>query len=170
MSTIELASGPTDGRLLEGVTTRRGALADAFEVAAMHGRCSERALAERFGDLGVEVTPRIARGLLDPPDGWSLVAERGRQVVGLSVAAPLSGSDIEVGVLVEEAARHAGVGSRLFQETAVEAARRGFDAMVCASRPDNQAVLGCIQRAGFVARVSSAGGIMQIVVPLRRRG
>lgn len=154
------------------VRTRTATLDDLEPVVAMHTRCSPTTLHRRFHVPVPEVHPRLVRRLIEPPRGWSVVAEQCGQVVGLGCAGALSGTELEVGLLVEDAHQGTGVGSRMLRDLAHEARLRGYRTLVCLAEADNESVLPTVRRAGLDGVATVVDGLLEIVVPLsaRRRG
>jgi ribosomal protein S18 acetylase RimI-like enzyme len=150
------------------VRTRYGAEADLASVIALHHRCSTEALNRRFHAPMPRVRERLARQLVCPVGGWSMLAELGGEVVGMAVAGPLSCHDIEIALLVENSHQGCGIGTRLLRQTAADAAQRGYRAVQCLTQPDNQAVLGVVRKAGLVALPTWNDGLLHIEMPLTR--
>ncbi len=148
------------------VRTRRAALDDVDEVVALHARCSPDTLQRRFHVPGSYVAPRLARRLVAPVDGWSIVAEQRGCVVGLGCAGALSERVVEVGLLVEDLHQGTGIGSRLLRDLAVEARARDFHTLVCLAEADNESVLPTVHRAGLEGVPTLTDGLLEVVVPL----
>lgn len=153
---------------LADVVLRPAELADAAAVEAMHARCSETSLYRRFHTPLPRVSARMVRQLLKPTDGWSLLAERDGEVVALACAAPVSASEVEVGLLVEDRQQRQGIGTRLLHEVAVEATARGYRSAQVLAQSDNDRVLATVHRAGLIGRVSWVDQLLCISVPLRQ--
>ncbi|MGZ4533945.1 MAG: N-acetyltransferase family protein [Nocardioidaceae bacterium] len=166
MSTRFLAPPPRT--TLADVSTRHGTLDDADPVVAMHARCSEESIYRRYHAPLPRLGPRLAHQLLAPPGGWSLVAEYDGRVVALACAGPLSATELELGLLVEDAEQHRGIGARLLREGADDAAGRGFRTLHCLAQPENDRVVTTANRAGLVARLSWTDGLLDVQMPLRR--
>lgn len=148
------------------VRTRQGTDDDLALVTALHDRCSADALLRRFHAPVARVPDRIARGLIAPHRGWSVLAVHGEEVVGMACAGPESEHTVEVGILVEDASQGRGVGSRLLRDVATEAAARGYRSLLCLTQPDNDVVLATIRRVGLPHTVTHADGLMRIVMQL----
>jgi len=148
------------------VRTRTATLDDLEPVVAMHARCSPTTLRRRFHVPVPEVHPRLVRRLIEPPRGWSVVAEQCGQVVGLGCAGPLSRTELEVGLLVEDAHQGSGVGARMLRELAREGGLRGYRAIICLAEPDNESVLPTVRRAGLDSVATVVDGLLEIVVSL----
>ncbi len=154
------------------VRTRHGTLDDVEAVVALHTRCSPETLRRRFHVPLPAVSGRLARQLLAPPRGWSVLAEQCDELVGLGCAGPLSATRLEVGLLVEDACHGSGIGSRMLRELARDARVRGFRDLVCLAEPDNGSLLPTVRRAGLEGVPSWVDGLLEVVVPLPagRRG
>jgi len=148
------------------VRTRHATPHDLTSVTALHERCSAETLHRRFhAPLGT-LTPRLALALISPTDGWSLLAERGPDVVAMACAGPLSRDDLEIGLLVEDASQGLGIGARLVRELAAEATVRGYRRVHCLTLPDNDAVLGTVAKAGLPFEAAHVDGLLQVLMPL----
>ena len=154
------------------VRTRTATLDDVEAVVALHARCSPETLHRRFHVPVTEVHDPLACRLIAPPRGWSVVAEQCGQVVGLGCAGPLSRTELEVGLLVEDARQGSGVGSRMLRELAREGRLRGYRAIICLAESGNESVLPTVRRAGLDGVATLVDGLLEIVVPLpvRPRG
>jgi ribosomal protein S18 acetylase RimI-like enzyme len=148
------------------VRTRQGTDDDLALVTALHDRCSADALLRRFHAPVPRVPDRMARGLIAPHHGWSVLAVHGQDAVGMACAGPVSEHMVEVGILVEDASQGRGVGSRLLRDVATEGAARGYRSLLCLTQPDNDAVLATIQRVALPHTVTYADGLMRIVMQI----
>jgi ribosomal protein S18 acetylase RimI-like enzyme len=144
---------------------RFGTVEDTQAVIAMHERCSAESVYRRYHAPLPRPTPRLARALLEPPGGFSLVLAVGDAVVALGLLAP--GPDgAELGLLVEDGRQRRGHGARLTRALVEEAARRGLDSVVCMVQADNDAVLATVRRAGLRAHVARVDGCTRYRIPL----
>ncbi len=150
------------------VTTRYGVADDHARVADLHSRCSDHTLFRRFHAPLPRTSDTLARRLLQPENGWSLVAEVDADLVAMACAGPLSNLDLEVGILVQDSWQGSGLGSLLLGEIAAEAAARGYRALRCLTQPDNHAVLGTARKTGLSTQISSHDGLMIVAMPLDR--
>jgi GNAT superfamily N-acetyltransferase len=148
------------------VRTRYAGVHDLEQVTAMHRRCSPETLHRRFHVPLPAVPERLVRRLLAPGTGWSLLAEQYGEVVGLASAGPLSDSELEVGLIVEDAHQGTGVGSRLLRDVAAEARTRGYAGIVCVTQPDNESMLRTVRRAGLEGSTRRTDGVVEIAIPL----
>lgn len=154
------------------VTLRAGSVADTDALVALHARCSSETLYRRYHAPMSHVTPRMARSLLEPHGGRSLVLSIGDEVVAVGVysvdPASTEPGSVEVGLMVEDSWQRQGHGARLLRALAVEAADRGVETLSCLVQPENDAVLRAIQRAGLRARVSFVDGLTEYRIPVAK--
>ena len=150
------------------VSTRLATWLDTERIEAMHARCSATSLCHRFHSPLPRVSARLVRQLVAPPGGWSLVAEHAGEVVGFACAGAVSSSEVEVGLLVEDRHQHRGIGTRLLHETAVEAARRGYQSLQMLTMPENDRLLATVQAAGLVGYASWCDGLLGVSASVRR--
>jgi ribosomal protein S18 acetylase RimI-like enzyme len=148
------------------VRTRLATVEDVRSVGALYDRCSAQTLQRRFHTPVWNLSDRMVRRLISPPDGWSLVATRGQEVVGHGCAGPVSPTTVEVGLLVDDACQGTGVGTRLMRDLAGSAAERGYASLVCLVEPDNESVLSTVRRAGLAGVPSYVDGLLEIDVAL----
>ena len=148
------------------VRTRPATLDDLDAIVDLHARCSAETLRSRFHTPVAHVPPRLARQLIAPRDGWSVLAEQCGEVIGLGCAAPVSRSTVEVGLLVEDLSQGTGVGSRMLRDLAQEAGTRGFDRLACLTEADNESVLRTVRRAGLDGEPALVDGFLEVLVPL----
>jgi L-amino acid N-acyltransferase YncA len=153
---------------LADVTLRLGEVHDVEAVEEMHGRCSEKSLHRRFHAPVSRVSARQVRTMLSPTNGWSLVAERRGEVIGFACAAPVSATEIELGMLVEDREQARGLGTRMLHDIAVETAARGYTDLQIYAQPQNERVLAMVQKAGLTGRVSWYDGFLRIAMSVRR--
>ncbi|HEX4977005.1 MAG TPA: GNAT family N-acetyltransferase [Nocardioides sp.] len=146
---------------------RLGDAADLARLDALHRRCTRETLRRRFHTAVPVVPQRLARQTLLPAGGWSVVAELGADLVGMACTGPLSGSDLEVGILVEDAHQGRGIGTRLLRHVADEAAARGYRSMVCLTEPDNRAAERALARTGLDTTSTTEDGMLEVTVLLR---
>lgn len=155
------------------VTLRRGSMADAGALVAMHARSSAETVYRRYHAPVQHVTARLARALLEPVGGLSMVLATGDDVVAVGMVGSVGRDDdgdqvAEVGLMVEDRWQRQGHGSQLLRALAFEAARAGIDTLLCTVLPDSTALLSVIRRAGLRARVCYDDGLTQYRVPVAR--
>ena len=136
---------PTDQRL----RVRPGTGDDLPRLVAMHARCSDDTVHRRYHSAMPRLAPRLAHGLLQPEQGWSVVAARGPDLLGIAVYAADRDGTYDVGLLVEDRWQRQGVGTRL----------RGIPALTCTTQSDNSSVPRTIRRAGFDPHISVVDGL-----------
>jgi len=141
---------------------------DADAVEALHDRCSDETLYRRFHSAVPRVPVGVVHQMLQPVGGWSVLVVSQDTVVGFACAAPVSASEVEVGMLVDDRHQRRGIGTRLLHELSAGAAERGYQGMECHTLPDNTAVLATLRRAGMIGRVAWRDGLLQISIPVRR--
>lgn len=148
------------------VELRMGRAEDAEALLAMHVRCSAETTYRRYHAPLSRISPRLARSLLEPEGGLSIVLAVGDDIVGLGMICP-EGAGAELGVMVEDGWQRKGLGTRLLRALAVEAASRGFETVTCMVQRDNDAVLGTIRGAGLRARVTFVDGVTKYRIPVQ---
>jgi GNAT superfamily N-acetyltransferase len=144
------------------VTTRHATTDDVDALAAMHRRCSPGTLRSRFHVPVTSVPTARVRQLVSPDAGWSRVAERGGEVVGLACAGALSAAEVEIGILVEDAHQSHGIGSRLLRDLADDAVGRGYSHLLCVAEPDSAALLPTVRRAGLTGVPTRVDGVVEV--------
>jgi GNAT superfamily N-acetyltransferase len=148
------------------VRTRHASADDVGAVLELYNRCSPQTLELRFHIPVSHVPERLVRDLVEPQDGWSVVAEQGEEVIGHGCAGRLSASRVEIGLLVDDAFQGTGVGTRLLRDLAASATDRGCTSMVCSVAPDNASVLPTVRRAGLEGLSTYVDGVVEIEIPL----
>lgn len=169
------AAGSTPGTVLDGVAAkdllvRRGIAADAAAVLDLHRRCSAETISRRYLSAGFSPSLRQARALLQPGEGFSFVVTGGAAapdvVVGVACCSGSAGG-AEAAVLVEDGWQRRGLGTRLLQAVAREAASQGLAELTLISRADNRGVFATLHRTGLRARISRVDGLSRYTVSLR---
>lgn len=146
---------------------RYGDASDLSRLDALHRRCTPQTLHRRFHTAVPVVPERLARQTLLPDGGWSVVAELGPHLVGIACTGPLSCTDLEVGVLVEDVHQGRGIGTQLLRHVAAEATARGYRSMLCLTDPDNRAAERALARSGLVATTAAYDGLLVVTVRLQ---
>lgn len=148
---------------------RRATVDDAGSVVAMHDRCSYESRTRRYHVPMPKLTARTARHLSAPAGGVSIVAAVDDAVVGMATAAPweeLSGSAMEIAVLVEDGWQRNGLGSQLLRRVIQEARELGADRVVCMVQPENDAMLRTVEGLRMRTRVEPDSGHLMVTVAL----
>ena len=146
---------------------RRGTVADIRALVELHERCSADTLTRRYHTPTPRLSPRAARALLLPADGFSLVLPDSddRSIVAIGMVAR-EGEVWEAALLVEDRWQQRGHGTELLRALATEAARSGVAELTLLTRRDDTAVLATVHRAGLRAHVACADGVNRLRVPL----
>jgi GNAT superfamily N-acetyltransferase len=152
------------------VAMRYGYVSDLPRLDALHRRCSPETLRRRFHAAVPVVPQRLLRRTLLPEGGWSVVADAGADLVGVASTGPLSCTDLEVGVLVEDAHQGRGIGTRLVQHVAAEATGRGYRSLVCLTDPENPAAERALARSGLHTTTAPHDGLLVVTVRLQPEG
>ncbi len=159
--------GPVPAADPDRVTLRPGVPEDAGALIAMHARCSADTVYRRYHVPVPHLSRRLARTLLAPVGGFSLVLAVGEDIVGLGMLAP-GESGAELGLVVEDRWQRQGFGTKMLRALAVEAAYQGFETLTCMVQQDNDAVLATIRSAGLRARVSFVDGVTEFRIPVHK--
>ena len=147
-------------------TLRLGPAQDVDALVAMHARCSAATTYRRYHAPVPHISARLARSLLEPAGGVSMVVTVGEDIVAIGMLAPdLAGA--ELGLMVEDGWQRKGYGTKLLRALAIEAASRGFDTLTCMVQRDNDIVLATIRRAGLRARVTFDDGATRYRIPVQ---
>ena len=152
------------------VAMRYGDVSDLPRLDALHRRCSPETLRRRFHAAVPVVPQRLLRRTLLPEGGWSVVADAGSDLVGVASTGPRSCTDLEVGVLVEDTHQGRGIGTRLLQHVAAEAAGRGYRSLVCLTDPENPAAERALARSGLHTTTAPRDGLLVVTVRLQPGG
>lgn len=144
---------------------------DAHAVAAMHKRCSQRTLYQRYVSSGDWQEIQMRR-LSGGHSGATLVAvgDEG-QVIGLGNVFPEHSGDehsAEIAVLVEDARQGGGVGSALLRRLVRLAERLEFDEVVAIVLADNTGMLRLLSRMGLTWTSKVEDGLTTMRAPLTR--
>ncbi len=152
-----------------GVATRLGTINDVRALVRMHAECSPATIEQRYLSPMAVLGVGLAARLLCPEGGFSLLTERGEDLVGIATVAPFDddpSSGAEVGQLVVDRCQRQGLGTALLNAATREATRRALAQLVLTVRPSNRAVLNMVNAAGLRARVSTHDGFTQVVISL----
>jgi L-amino acid N-acyltransferase YncA len=159
-----------DDRGSMGVAVRAGTLSDVRALVRMHAECSPATVEKRYLSPMPVLGARLAARLLCPVDGFSLVSERGQDIVGITTVAPYDDEPTmaEVGQLVADRCQRQGIGTALLLAATRDATRRAFHQLVLTVHPDNRAVLNMVNAAGLRANVGTRDGLTHVTISLRR--
>jgi acetyl coenzyme A synthetase (ADP forming)-like protein len=152
---------------------RPATLDDVDELVAFFGGLSEHSLYLRFHGFS-HVTPRLVRSLVgnDPLEQDSLVgvmagpggAER---IVAMGTYARLrEPSRAEVAFTVADEMQGRGVGTRLLEQLAQQAAAVGVEHFVAEVLPQNSQMLHVFEDGGFELRRASQDGVVEVVLDI----
>lgn len=140
------------------IVLREGVESDVDALAELHAACSLQTLYARYHTGMRSVPRRWLHRLLSPPDGLSLVAVAGSEVVGYAqlIGAGASASattarSAEVSLLVADEWQGKGVGTALLARLCVLASARGLDSLFAMCLQGDRRVLGAARRAGVRA-------------------
>jgi GNAT superfamily N-acetyltransferase len=113
------------GRAGAADVLHRLAPSDVDELVAMHARCSPRTRYARWHGHTKRFPPSYLTRLMH--EDVALLARRDGEVIGLASAAQVSPDTWEIGLLVEDAWQHRGVGGQLLTEIVALARRDGAE-------------------------------------------
>lgn len=162
-----VTEGPRPGSAVPAL--RKAAVEDAPAVVDMHERCSYESRTRRYHVPIPKLTARTARHLSAPAGGVSIVATVGDAVIGMATAAPweeLTGTAMEVAVLVEDGWQRQGLGSQLLRRVIQEARYLGADRVVCMVQPENDGMLRTVEGLRMRTRVVQDSGHLMVTVAL----
>jgi acetyl coenzyme A synthetase (ADP forming)-like protein len=142
---------------------------DGLAVAALHGRLSPETVRLRY--FGAH--PHLSEVELDrvvgkaDPDHLVLVAERGRQLIGIAQYDRLPGSDVaEVAFVVDDAHQGLGIGTLLLEYLASEGRRNGLKRFAADTLLENNAMVQVFRDAGFTQRSTLESGVIRVVMDI----
>lgn len=149
-------------------TLRRGTVVDIRSLVEMHERCSAETLSRGYHSPMRRLSPRLARGMLLPDEGFSLVLpdRSGDKLLAIGTVAFQDGV-VEAALLVEDRWQRRGHGTDLLRAMATEAAGMGAEELTLVTRRDDTAVLATVHRVGLRAHVRCVDGANRLRVPLR---
>ncbi|GAA3431890.1 GNAT family N-acetyltransferase [Kutzneria kofuensis] len=154
-----------------GLVLRIGRPSDADEVAALHKRCSMRALFARY-HAGVRTVPRRwLHRLLSPPRGTTVLAVAGRDVVAIGQLIGMTDPRrAEVSLLVEDGWQRRGVGTAMLSHLASVARGGGYEELVGWCLPAEDALTRTAARAGLSTRQTVEDGLLRVAVAVGKTG
>jgi acetyl coenzyme A synthetase (ADP forming)-like protein len=145
---------------------------DAGALLAFVGSLSQRSLYLRYHGLP-QVGPRLVESLLEPD--WqergallgALVDESSERVVAVANYVRLRDPKLaEAAFAVADEHQGRGIGTRLLEQLAGRAAAVGIERFVAYVLPDNRAMLGVFESAGFQLTRELEGGEVEVQFPL----
>ena len=163
----ELETAPEPEPAVDLGTLRPGTVVDIRPLVEMHGRCSAETLSRRYHSPMRRLSPRLARAMLLPRDGFSLVLpDRSGDVVVAMGMVSFRDDAAEAALLVEDRWQRRGLGTDLLRALALEASVRGATELTLVTRRDDTSVLATVHRAGFRAHIRCVDGTNRLRVPL----
>ena len=158
-----------DGRTLR---LRPPARDDAEGLLAFFGGLSQRSLYLRFHGFAA-LGPRLVEGLVEPD--WhergtllgALVDADGERVVAVASYVRLRDSKLaEAAFTVADEHQGRGIGTRLLEQLAARAAEVGIERFLAYVLPDNRAMVGVFEAAGFELTRELEGGELDVQFPI----
>ena len=145
---------------------RTATLEDVEGVAALHDRCGDRTLFDRYQvPLQLPMTGRMTRRLVAPDNGVALVVQQGHDVVGHGLLEVLD--DVwTFRMLIQDTHQDGGLETLLVKHAASHAKSGGAARLTLVTAESNDRVLRAVGNAGFMARIERLDGSVHISVPL----
>ena len=144
---------------------------DAKGLAALYEGLSADSAYARFQGLRPDVT-RLSDGLVrvDYRDTYTLVAESGGRLVGTATyfRDPAHPGRAEVAFAVSDQWQGLGLGTLMLERLAQVAPEAGIDEFDAWTRSDNAPMLSVFRDCGFSVTSREAGGVVRVVLELRR--
>jgi ribosomal protein S18 acetylase RimI-like enzyme len=148
------------------LTVRLADATDTEAVLAMHRRCSVRSRYRRYLS-GTGLPSGVAlRRLLNPANGYPLVAEHGGMIVALANLT-WDGPEAELTVLVVDDWQRRGLGTALARRALKLASLAGRGAVHVHAHADNSPMIRTMHRLGLPLRVSADGSIVTLSVDVK---
>jgi acetate---CoA ligase (ADP-forming) len=145
---------------------------DADALLIFFGRLSERSLYLRFHGFP-ELSPRLVESVVEPD--WhergsllgALVDDDGERVVAVANYVRLRDPGLaEAAFAVADEHQGRGIGTRLLEQLAQRAAEVGIERFVAEVLPDNRAMLGVFEAAGFELTRELESGEFEVQFPI----
>ena len=145
---------------------------DAEALLAFFSGLSQRSLYLRFHGFP-EISPRLTESLLEPD--WqergallgALVDDEGERVVAVANYVRLRDPKLaEAAFTVADEHQGRGIGTRLLEQLAARAAEVGIERFVAYVLPDNRAMLGVFEAAGFELTRELESGELEVQFPI----
>ncbi|GAA3532116.1 hypothetical protein GCM10022234_31440 [Aeromicrobium panaciterrae] len=145
---------------------RQASLEDAEAVAALHQRCSDATLFDRYQvPLQLPMTARMTRRLVAPDHGMALVVQQAHDIVGHGLLEDL-GDIWTFRLLIQDTHQDAGLEPLLVRQAASHAKTAGAGRLTLITAESNDTLLRAVGNAGFMARIERRDGGVHISVPL----
>lgn len=145
---------------------RHATLSDVDALAALHGRCSDKTLFDRYQvPLQLPMTARMARRLVAPDNGVALVVQQGRDVVAHGLLEMLDDT-WTLRVLIQDSHQGDDLETPLVRQAAGHAKGGGADRLTLVTAESDDKLLRAVGNAGFMARIERRDGSVHISVPL----
>ncbi|OUZ09768.1 hypothetical protein BHE97_09965 [Aeromicrobium sp. PE09-221] len=146
---------------------REATLADIDLIAALHERCGIETLYRRYRvPLRMPMTTRMARRLVAPEVGASLVVQAGTDLVAQGSLVPENPDVWTFEPLIEDDWRNHRLGAQLIREAVTRARAGGARRLTIISAGSDDMLLRHVGGAGFVARVERVDDTIHITIPL----
>jgi len=140
---------------------------DSEAVTAMHERCGERTIHQRYFRNITEWRELTMRRLSGGHRGASIVvmAEDG-SIVGLGNVFPLDDDAAEVALILEDAYQGRGLGGRLLDHLLDLARLQGYDRVVASVLAENRGMIALLDRTGLAWERRVESGVTEFSAPL----
>jgi GNAT superfamily N-acetyltransferase len=143
---------------------------DRDAVLDLHDRASDDSLYKRFFSAGRGTAHAFVDRLFVAGNAIAtLVAVRHGQVIGIATAIDTEQGEAEVALLVDEALHGVGVGTRLLEELARDARRRGLLRFTADVLTQNSAMLRVFHDLGFALREQRDHDVLLLTMDLTLR-
>jgi GNAT superfamily N-acetyltransferase len=142
---------------------------DRPAIDACFERCSRESRYGRFLAIEPRFPSRYLGQILAPAAGsHSLVAVVHEQIVGMVNVYDMGEGACEIGVLVEDAWQHCGVGSHLVRSALALATARGVHTVIALVSATNGAALAAMGQIPGEMRTVHEGSTVEVRIELRR--
>ncbi|WP_211239339.1 GNAT family N-acetyltransferase [Actinokineospora inagensis] len=151
------------------ITLRLGTTADTDAVGALHARCSAQTLFTRYhAGLG-KIPPRWLTRLLQPPNGTTVVAACGSEVVAIAQLIPTGRAEAEVAVLVEDGWQRRGLGTALIRRLAADARATGHQRLIAWCLPAEPGFVRAAAASGLPVTARHEDDLLRVALGVRGR-
>ncbi|MFI2214078.1 GNAT family N-acetyltransferase [Streptomyces sp. NPDC020141] len=147
------------------ITVRRAGEADVDAAAALHDRCSERTLRQRYhGPVGD--ARRYLDHLLSPRFGRTLAAQTASgRLIALGHLL-WDGDETEVALIVEDGWQRRGIGSELLRRLVALAEEGGSSRVYAVTQPSNTGMVAAMRGLGLPLDYQSEEGTLVVTAQL----